>query len=274
MHAFAILLLPMIVFTPLLGPLFQALVPLCFFLPLLLQYTDPIVGFVFPELRGRIADAVPTPRPPEMRWSHAQGDQWLTLVDEQGEPLRAETRAAAHSGDGLLHRAFSIYLFDRRGRLLLQRRSATKQLWPLYWSNSCCSHPRWGEDVAVVAPRRLQEELGVTADLKPIFTFRYQARFGGRGSERELCTVYIGLADAVGAVDPTEVADWRYVDPLELDAQLAAHPDDYTPWLRLAWARLRKRHWAEVTAMVRDGHPAAVAGSLGTNGSGPHELVD
>jgi len=173
----------------------------------------------------------------------------LILVNERDEPLGSDTRAACHSGDGILHRAFSIYLFDRQGRLLLQKRSAGKQLWPQHWSNSCCSHPRWGEDLDAAAHRRLVEELGVRAPLQALFKCQYQARFGEHGSEHELCTVFIGAADDVGAVDPAEVEAWRWVDPADLDRSIAAEPDAYTPWLRLAWERLRAQHRHQIDAL-------------------------
>jgi isopentenyl-diphosphate Delta-isomerase len=173
----------------------------------------------------------------------------LILVDERDEPLGKDTRSACHRGEGVLHRAFSIYLFDRQGRLLLQKRSAGKQLWPQHWSNSCCSHPRWGEEIDAAAQRRLVEELGIRAPLRPLFKFQYQARFGDSGSEHELCTVYVGAADGVGAVDPGEVEAWRYVDADELDRSIAADPGAYTPWLRLAWQRLRDQHWHQVDAL-------------------------
>jgi isopentenyl-diphosphate delta-isomerase len=166
-------------------------------------------------------------------------EQLLIRVNERDEVLGPETRTACHSGAGVLHRAFSIYVFDGHGRLLMQKRSAAKQLWPLHWSNSCCSHPRWGEDIDAAAHRRLGEELGIRATLRPLFKFQYQAHFGERGSEHELCTVYVGSADSVGAVDPGEVAEWRYVDSDELSRRLACEPSGYTPWLRLGWQRLR-----------------------------------
>ncbi len=131
----------------------------------------------------------------------------LIKVNEHDEVLGPETRDACHSGTGVLHRAFSIYIFDGHGRLLLQRRSARKQLWPLHWSNSCCSHPRWGEEIAAAAERRLAEEVGIRTTLRPLFKFQYQAQFGERGAEHEVCTVFAGVADAVGTVDPGEVAD-------------------------------------------------------------------
>ncbi|HVS02847.1 MAG TPA: isopentenyl-diphosphate delta-isomerase, partial [Thermoanaerobaculia bacterium] len=87
----------------------------------------------------------------------------LILVDEDDREVGHLSKAEAHAGEGVLHRAFSVLLFDRRGNLLLQRRAGGKQLWPGYWSNSCCSHPRRGESMEVATRRRLAEELGVDA---------------------------------------------------------------------------------------------------------------
>lgn len=173
----------------------------------------------------------------------------LIAVDADDTALGPVTRSASHAGDGVLHRAFSIYLFDAAGRLLLQQRSAAKQLWPLYWANSCCSHPRWGEDIDAAAQRRLREELGLQTTLRRLFKFEYYAPFGEQGCERELCSVYIGRTERVGSADPAEVADWAFVESDVLDHRLATEPQIYTPWLHLAWQRLRGECWDEVAGL-------------------------
>jgi len=173
----------------------------------------------------------------------------LIVVDERDGAIRPLARAACHRGAGVLHRAFSIYLFDAQQRVLLQQRSAQKPLWPLHWSNSCCSHPRWGEAIDAAAERRLIEELGLHTPLRALFKFQYQAAFGPQGSERELCTVYVGAAEDVGTVNADEVAAWQFVAAQELDRRIAADSSAFTPWLLLAWARLRSEHWPEITAL-------------------------
>jgi isopentenyl-diphosphate delta-isomerase len=110
----------------------------------------------------------------------------LILVNARDEVLGPESESRCHDGEGLLHRAFSVYLFDGEDRLLLQRRSRHKRLWPHYWSNSCCSHPRWGEDTDAAAVRRVEEELGMRATLERMSSFQYHAPFGDAGAEREL----------------------------------------------------------------------------------------
>ena len=110
----------------------------------------------------------------------------LILVDASDNELGFLGKEECHDGDGILHRAFSLFVFNTHGELLLQKRSAEKRLWPLFWSNSCCSHPRKGESMQVATHRRLQEELSIEASLEFIFKFSYRAQFGDFGSENEL----------------------------------------------------------------------------------------
>lgn len=180
----------------------------------------------------------------------------VILVDGADRELGTAPRAACHAPGGRLHRAFSVYLFDARGALLLQQRSAEKPLWPGYWSNSCCSHPRPDEDVRAAARRRVREELGLEARLTPLFRYEYRADFGAVGTEHELVHVLVGAVDprAVCA-DASEVAAWRMAPAEVLDAALAADEarapgGPYTPWFRLAWPELRGRHRAAVDAAV------------------------
>jgi isopentenyl-diphosphate delta-isomerase len=169
-------------------------------------------------------------------------DEPLIVVDGEDNVLAYRSKADVHDGDGILHRAFSVFLFDRGGRLLLQRRSADKRLWPLYWSNSCCSHPRRGETEAEAARRRIEEELGVSTALEWVFKFQYHAPFGAAGSERELCSVFLGRVDGPVTPNPSEVAESRWVRVEELTAALTGDPASYTPWLRLEWEQLTTEH--------------------------------
>ena len=121
-------------------------------------------------------------------------DEPLILVDENDNEIGHRDKVDCHTGHGTLHRAFSVFLFDAQGRVLLQRRSNSKPLWPLYWSNSCCSHPRRGESLEFATARRMREELGLESDLQRLYSFIYQADFGDRGAEHEYCHVYIGRA--------------------------------------------------------------------------------
>jgi isopentenyl-diphosphate delta-isomerase len=123
---------------------------------------------------------------------------------------------------------------------LLQKRSAGKALWPLYWSNSCCSHPRPGETTHQAAHRRLSEELGISTPLTFLFKFAYQARFNDVGSENELCSVFIGQSDHPIQADPAEIDAWRFVSIPELEAEMDQNPDRFTPWFKIEWRRLRQ----------------------------------
>lgn len=164
----------------------------------------------------------------------------LIVVDEADNVLEYASKQRCHDGDGILHRAFSIFIFNREGALLVQERSAVKRLWPLHWSNSCCSHPRKGESVEEASVRRLKEELGLETTLRELYAFIYHARYGDEGSEHELCVVLVGKSDATPRVDPAEIAAWRWVPPDALDRELEATPERFTPWFKLEWQRLRK----------------------------------
>lgn len=167
-------------------------------------------------------------------------NELLILVDEHDRELGHLSKGACHDGDGVLHRAFSLFVFNRAGELLLQRRSAEKRLWPLYWSNTCCSHPRRGEAVATAVHRRLLQELGMTADLHHLYTFSYHARYGDAGSEREVCWVWAGTSDDQPRPNPNEIADCRWIAPEPLDRETADRPEDFTPWFLMEWPRVKE----------------------------------
>lgn len=170
-------------------------------------------------------------------------DDLLILVDGDDNILGYETKEKCHQGEGLLHRAFSIFIFNRNKELLIQKRSGLKPLWPLYWSNSVCSHPRKGESDLEAAHRRLKEEINIDVPLRFLFRFQYQASFKEVGSENELCSVYIGITEAPIRANPEEIAEWKYIDLEELDRDMEAHPDVYTPWFKIEWQRIKKRGW-------------------------------
>jgi isopentenyl-diphosphate delta-isomerase len=169
-------------------------------------------------------------------------DEPLILVDGDDQVLGYGRKADVHAGEGILHRAFSVFLFDAEGRILLQQRSADKPLWPLFWSNSCCSHPRRGETEVGAAERRMEEELGIRATPEYLFRFQYHATFGDRGSERELCWVFLARTTDRVRVNEEEIAAVRWVDVETLDRELAEEGDRFTPWLKLEWARMRRDH--------------------------------
>jgi len=162
----------------------------------------------------------------------------LILVDLDDNEIGSLAKSECHRGNGILHRAFSIFLFDRNGDLLMQKRSAEKRLWPGYWSNSCCSHPRKGETLAVATRRRLMDELNVSATLEFVYRFDYTARFQDAGSENELCSVYVGRAIGDVHANGTEISELRYISSRDLRVGLEAAPQTFTPWFKLEWSRL------------------------------------
>ena len=174
----------------------------------------------------------------------------LIIVDAQDRILGHGTKAELHQGAGTLHRAFSIFLFNDTGHVLLQKRSADKPLWPEFWSNTCCSHPRRGESYGIATRRRLKEELGVEAPLRFTHRFRYQAQFSAEGAEHELCSVYVGRIDGDPVPNPQEVSDWQWVSPSALDEWLDTNPENLTPWFKLEWAALRSGEHAETLERI------------------------
>lgn len=166
----------------------------------------------------------------------------VILVDEHDRPLGTANKLEAHRDEGALHRAFSIFVFDARGRMLMQQRAATKYHFPLLWTNACCSHPRPGESVEQAATRRAREELGVELQPRPAFSFVYEARDERTGLiEREFDHVVIARLDEEPAPNPDEIAALEWVDPQALLRDVDARPDRYTPWLRVAMPKLAER---------------------------------
>ncbi len=166
----------------------------------------------------------------------------LILVDAGDRALGVLDKASCHDGAGVLHRAFSAFLFNADGEVLIQQRAADKRLWPRYWSNSCCSHPRPGEAMEQAVLRRLGDELGLAAEqvlnLRFLYKFEYRASFGAAGSEHELCWVFRARLAGGLTVNKTEIADWAWVAPDELTRRLAQRGENFTPWLKLEWPQV------------------------------------
>lgn len=177
----------------------------------------------------------------------------LILVNSQDECIGHLNKAACHDGAGLLHRAFSLFLFNTDGEVLLQQRVASKRLWPMFWSNSCCSHPRQDESMQEAVSRRVWEELGVQVDMVYLYKFQYHASFQKSGSENELCYVYIGRADAPLNINTHEINDCKWVKLNTLDQLLSENPDTFTPWLKLEWQELNARHSQTITRLIQTG---------------------
>ena len=176
-------------------------------------------------------------------------DEPLILVNSQDEVLGHEEKHPCHNGEGMLHRAFSIFIFNSRGELLIQQRSEQKRLWPMFWANTCCSHPRRGEETPSAADRRLREELSMKAELQYVYKFEYQATFGELGSENELCWVFVGRSDDAADLNLNEVNELRYISPEALDAEMETNPEKFTPWLKMEWKKLRTQYWHQVESL-------------------------
>ena len=162
----------------------------------------------------------------------------LILVDSSDKEIGELDKEACHNGPGKLHRAISVFIFNREGELLIQQRHAQKRLWGGAWSNSCCSHPRVGENTIFAARRRVLEELGLETDLTFLFKFEYRASYAELGTEHELCSVYVGQANSEPVVNTTEIQSWEWVSSLELNRRVEETPNNFTPWLRIEWARI------------------------------------
>lgn len=175
----------------------------------------------------------------------------LILVDRDDFEVGHLNKQQCHDGDGLLHRAFSLFIFNKQGELLMQKRSPQKRLWPLYWSNSCCSHPRYGEVMEEAIVRRLYQELGMRSDLVFLYKFIYQAPYKNVGSEHELCWVYVGVSEDSVQANPNEVADWQFLSPAEVDHELAHNESRYSPWMKLEWETIQRDYKDQLIQQLR-----------------------
>lgn len=169
-------------------------------------------------------------------------DEELILVDDFDREIGFRAKGDCHTGQGTLHRAFSIFVFNSADELLLQQRSADKPLWPNYWSNTCCSHPRRGESMDQAVARRLEQELGFTCPLEFLYKFKYQAQYGATGAEHEFCWVYFGRYDGPVDVNVNEIAAWRWLGVEELEVELARTPERFTPWFKMEWAHIKANY--------------------------------
>jgi isopentenyl-diphosphate delta-isomerase len=176
-------------------------------------------------------------------------DEMLIIVDETDTILDYKSKAECHRDNGILHRAFSLFIFNGRKELILQQRSGKKLLWPLFWSNTCCSHPRKGEDMNQAIHRRLREELGISSDLKYLYKFQYQAKFRDVGSENEICSVYIGKSEDAVTINKNEIAGWRLVSIPALTKEITKDSGQFTPWFKLEWQRITAEYLPEIDAL-------------------------
>ena len=159
----------------------------------------------------------------------------VVLVDENGYNLFNQDGKLSTMGKieahrhGLLHRAVSVYIFNDRNELLLQKRAANKYHFPRKWTNTCCTHPYPGESPLIAARRRLSEEMGIMVTLTETFTFLYQADVGNSLTENEFDHIFFGVSNQNPIPNPAEVSDWKWVTIEELKPKLIINPEKYSP---------------------------------------------
>ncbi|WP_316737312.1 isopentenyl-diphosphate Delta-isomerase [Pedobacter aquatilis] len=156
----------------------------------------------------------------------------VILVDTNDNPIRQMEKMEAHE-KGILHRAFSIFIFNSKNELLLQQRAKDKYHSSGLWTNTCCSHQRWGESNIDAANRRLKEEMGMECDLRYGFNFIYKSELEDGLIEHELDHVFFGHSDVLPNINKSEVEDYHYLTLDELQNEINTKPEKYTAWLKI-----------------------------------------
>ena len=163
----------------------------------------------------------------------------VILVDEQDQQIGIMEKMAAHIVPRL-HRAFSIFIFNSKGELLLQQRALSKYHSPGLWTNTCCSHPRQGESLEDATNRRLMEEMGMTCEMHEVFTFIYKAPVGLGLIEHEFDHVWFGQTDITPVINTDEVESWKYMSLGDIADDMKAHPECYTEWFKISFDEIMK----------------------------------
>lgn len=163
--------------------------------------------------------------------------QQVILVNEKDEAIGIMEKMEAHQ-KGLLHRAFSVFIFDSEGRMLLQQRAGNKYHGAFLWTNTCCSHPYPGENVKEAAQRRLQEELGFCTTIEEIFSFTYHAHVENNLIEHEYDHVFTGVYEGEIQPDANEVAAYAYKTIAEVKLAMQQHPGQFTTWFTIAFPKV------------------------------------
>lgn len=160
--------------------------------------------------------------------------EYVLLVDEQDNQIGQMGKMEAHI-KGVLHRAFSVFIFNEDNELILQQRAFSKYHSPGLWTNTCCSHPRDGETADSAAHRRMVEEIGFDCDFSEAFTFLYKSDVGGGLIEHEFDHVFIGKSEKKPFINEKEVGDWKYMKMEDIRADMDKNPGKYTVWFRIAF---------------------------------------
>jgi len=159
-------------------------------------------------------------------------EEQVILVDKDDKPIGLMNKMEAHE-KALLHRAFSVFVFNEKGELMLQQRAAHKYHSPLLWANTACSHQREGESNVKAGRRRLQEEMGFSTELKEIFSFIYKAPFDNGLTEHEFDHVLIGRFDDEPKINPDEVASYKWMKLDDVKKDIESNPEIYTAWFKI-----------------------------------------
>lgn len=168
-------------------------------------------------------------------------EEEVILVDENDNPIGTMPKLEAHL-EGKLHRAFSVFIFNSAGELLLQQRAFDKYHSAGKWTNTCCSHPRPDELTIDAAHRRLKEEMGMESELIPVFNFSYRAELENGLIENEYDHVYFGSTDTLPIPNPQEVANFKYMTMEALEQSLHHQDEDYTAWLKICFEQVMEAY--------------------------------
>jgi len=164
-------------------------------------------------------------------------EKQVILVDEKDHPIGIMSKSEAHASPNL-HRAFSIFIFNDNGELLLQQRALNKYHSGSLWTNTCCSHPQPGENTRISASSRLAEEMGIHAELEFLFTFIYKVKFENGVYEYELDHVFKGKYNTQPNVNMNEVLNWKWISVAELKTEIKLNPGHYTEWLKICFPKV------------------------------------
>jgi isopentenyl-diphosphate delta-isomerase len=162
----------------------------------------------------------------------------VILVNEFDQPLGVLEKLEAHQ-KGLLHRAFSIFIFNDENELMLQRRAFDKYHSGGLWTNTCCSHPDPNETVEVACHRRLKEEMGFDTALEFVTSFIYKAELDQQLTEHEFDHVYIGKYNDRPVINESEVSEWKFVNLTDLENDMTMNPDHYTVWFKIIFSKVK-----------------------------------
>jgi isopentenyl-diphosphate delta-isomerase len=179
----------------------------------------------------------------------------VVLVDEHDRALGVEDKLKAHQTGGRLHRSVSVWIFNSRGELLMQKRSRLKYHSAGLWSNTCCGHPLPGEEPLSAARRRLHEEMGIVCDLQEKFTMLFKGEVGGELTEWEYAHVFAGKIDGSPKVNRSEVQDWKWITLRRLKNELRVHPNEYTIWQEVVVDRFLSGEDTHEQGLVKHIHP-------------------